>query len=175
MRHNLFADQCAAEAFDEIQRGRYLVGSIHGDVNYRMLFEGCQRHANLLGKAARFLGCRNAGDLQSCGHPCAQLAYEMHNGGPGPQTDDHPAVDFIESGDRGLSFECIRHRSCRKHYAPLRFVGVRRFPFPLALRKASTCFSCLRNLPPGFRRMRDVRRGIGGRMCPFKYASMSVG
>ena len=55
VRDNFFANERAAQTFDEVQLGRHFIGAVHGDVDFGMFVESGERHAQFLRQAPAFI------------------------------------------------------------------------------------------------------------------------
>ena len=103
-RHDLFAQEGAAAAFDQRQIGRDLVGAIHGDVELGQFVERGERNAPLLGVVARGLRGRDPDHVEAVAHPLPEKLDEMPGSRTGAEPEPHARPDEVQSLGRGSAF-----------------------------------------------------------------------
>ena len=91
-RHDLFAQQRAAAALDEVEIGIDFVGAIDRQIEPVDLIQRRQRNAAALGIGARRLRCRHADDLKPGAYPLAKQLDKMLGGRPGAEAELHAVM-----------------------------------------------------------------------------------
>jgi len=93
-RHDLLAQQRAAEPLDQIERcALHLVGAIDREIDPALLSEACERNAEPTRQGGRVLGGRNGHDGEPARDARGQLLDDKAGGRSGAETDDHPTLD----------------------------------------------------------------------------------
>src|SRR5262249_50021877 len=125
-RHNLFAQQRAAAAFDNAEIGANLVGTVDRHVERRRFVERGQRHTELLGLLACCFGGRDAHDPQAATHALRQKLDEMPGRRAGAQAKPHAWPHPFHCNGSGLTFLCFnvherafcKASGCTRVYTP---------------------------------------------------------
>ena len=120
-RHNLFAQQGAATAFDQVEVRRYFVGAVHRDVDRLDLAERRERNAELSGKVRSRLRSGDAAHPQAGSHCPGESVNEPARRPPRAQADNIAVLDELKGtlGDhwrfcslrahRGFTMKTQRH------------------------------------------------------------------
>ena len=104
---DLFAQQRAAAALDQVQVRVDLVGAVDGQVEFRRLVERRQRHAEFGAEAGRALGRRHADDLHAGRDLVGQQPDELLGGRAGADAEPHAVLDMVKRRPRGLDLQCL--------------------------------------------------------------------
>ena len=106
-RHDLFPEQRAAAALDEVERAVDLVGAVDGEIETVDLVQRRQPHAALFGlRAGRFRG-RNAHHIQAGADLFTEQIDEMLGGRAGAEAKLHAVAHFLKRARRRLPFQRI--------------------------------------------------------------------
>ena len=110
MRHDLLANERAAEPLGQIQALGHFVGAVDGDIDDGMIASTWSE--------ARPPRPPAFCDSSEVGMPCtrrpsctrsSQFSNKERGCRTGSQSDDHAVLDCLECGDRRLSFEFVHH------------------------------------------------------------------
>ena len=105
--HDLFAQQHAAAALDQVQVAVGLVGAVNGQIERGQIVQRRQRDAHLAGQGRRLFGGRHAKQLEPAAHTRAQHFHEYLGGGAGAQPQLHAAFDIVQRLGGGGFFQNV--------------------------------------------------------------------
>ena len=118
--HDLFAQQRAAAALDQVERGIDLVGAVDGEVEPIDIVERGQGDAALLGLDAGRLRGRHAHHVQSGADLFTEQVDKMPGGRTGAEAELHAVPHMLKRARRRLPFQFVHiHAQCPREPPPL--------------------------------------------------------
>src|SRR5450631_773438 len=105
--HDLFAQQCAATALDEVERGIDFIRAIDRQIEPIDVIERGQRNAAAHGIGAGRLRRRHADDVEPGANPFAQQLDKMLRGRTGAEAELHAVGHEFERAARRLPFQFV--------------------------------------------------------------------
>jgi hypothetical protein len=75
-----FAQQCPPGAFDELQLGIHLIGSIHGQIQMGLIIQGGEGNSQLSSDLGSPYGGRDTRQASTCAHHTPKLLQKIVHG-----------------------------------------------------------------------------------------------
>src|SRR5690606_19518016 len=106
---DLFAQQGAAAALDEVHAGVDLVGAVDGEVEAVEGVEVGKGNAEGAGLPVGGLGGGDAEDLEAVADALAEQVDEVAGGGAGAEAETHAGADVAQRHGGGLTLHFLAH------------------------------------------------------------------